>query len=391
MSIFLHVDMDAFFAAVEELDHPKWRNKPIIIGADPREGKGRGVVSTASYAARVFGVHSAMPISRAWKLCPQGIYTPPRMSRYKEVSLKVMEVFRSFTPQIQPISIDEAFLDVTGCARLFGTPKTIAQKVKDKVKKTTGLTCSVGVSWVKSLAKIASDMDKPDGLTYVPKGAELEFLAPLEVRKLWGVGPKAAQVMARENIHFVKDIQARSKKELIRIFGKAGGAHYWNMANAIDPREVHDNVKELSISHETTFMADVQDKDTLNRTLVWLCDKVASRLRANGQKGKVVTVKYRTEDFKTFTRRTTLAEAMDDTNTILETAKTLMAGLLKKTGKVRLLGVGVSGFATSSFKQRTLFEKKGEQRNLATEDAVDQVRKRFGSKAIIRGSLLKDD
>jgi len=383
--------MDAFFASVEELDNPALLGKPIIVGADPMGGKGRGVVSTCSYAAREFGVHSAMPISRAWKLCPHGIYTYPRMSRYVEVSEKVMAVFNSFTPLIQPISIDEAFLDITGSVRLFGDPSTIAEKIKAEVFNKTHLTCSVGVAWVKSLAKIASDINKPDGVTIVPKGHEKEFLAPLEVRKLWGVGPKAAKILADEHIHFAGDIQARSRTQIVSLFGKAGGSHIWNMANGLDVREVRDDEKARSISHETTFFADVNDEDTLNRTLLWLSDKVASRLRKHGIKGRVITVKYRTEDFKTYTKRITLGETVDDTSTLFETSRKLVAPLTKKKGKVRLLGIAVSRFTEGDeMQQMSLFDTGKKSLNTNTEKAVDQVRARFGKNAIVRGSLLDD-
>jgi DNA polymerase-4 len=388
MSVFMHIDMDAFFAAVEELDHPQWQGKPIIVGANPKEGRGRGVVSTASYAARAFGVHSALPIRQAWKRCPKGIYVRPRMGRYKEVSDEIMAIFRRFTPLIQPISLDEAFLDATGCERLFGKPADMARRIKREILDRTGLTCSVGISAVKSVAKIASDMEKPDGLTLVPAGTEKEFLAPLEVRKLWGVGPVAARILSGANIHIVADIQRRSKKDLIKLFGKAGGEHYWNMAMAIDPREVHDDEAAKSISHETTFLADEQDPEVLHRTLLWLADKVATRLRRHGVTGRIITLKYRTESFKTFTRRKTLPRGVIDTKGLYETARELLGRLAGKSTKVRLLGIGAAGLERAAGVQRSLFENGTRHRDEATETAVDRVRQRFGSSAIVRGSLL---
>ncbi len=391
MTSFLHIDMDAFFASVEELDNPGWRGKPIIVGSDPKEGRGRGVVSTASYAARKFGVGSAMPISRAWKRCPHAVFVRPRMSRYAEVSGHVMEIFKSFTPLIQPISLDEAFLDVTGSHRIFGDPVTIAKKVKKKVLDRTGLTCSVGVSSVKSVAKIASDMDKPDGLTTVPDGKETEFLAPLEVRKLWGIGPKAAKLLAGAGIRFVHELQRCSISELAGLVGKAGGEHFFNMANAIDPREVVDDEKALSISHETTFLSDVQDPDTVARTFLWLADKVGSRLRASGLKGRTISLKYRTESFKTYTRRLTLDNPVDDTGTLCETAKRLAVPLEGKGKKVRLLGIGITGLVPGRSRQMTLFEEGKRPRNEAFDRVVDRVRTRFGKGAIIRGSLMEEE
>jgi nucleotidyltransferase/DNA polymerase involved in DNA repair len=390
MTAFLHIDMDAFFAAVEELDHPEWRGKPIIVGADPRGGQGRGVVSTASYAARAFGVRSAMPIRQAWQRCPGGIYVRPRMARYTAVSEKVMDIFRSFTPRIQPISLDEAFLDVTGSMRLFGDPVAMARRIKDRIQSDTGLTASVGVSAVKSVAKIASDLEKPDGLTVVPEGGEKAFLAPLEVRRLWGVGPKACAVLERLGIRRVGDLQERSKGELVRIFGRAAGEHYLNMANAVDPREVHDDEEARSISHETTFLADVQDPEVIARTLLWLADKVASRMRKQGVRGHVVTLKYRTEDFRTITRRATLKQPLEHTNDLFETAKRLWKRFEGMGGKVRLLGIGVSRLESGGANQMTLFDRENRNREGAAEKAVDRVRARFGNRALFRGSLLDE-
>jgi len=389
MSVFMHIDMDAFFAAVEASDHPAWRGKPVIVGADPREGKGRGVVSTASYEARRFGVHSAMPISRAFRLCPDGIYVRPRMGRYQEVSDRIMAIFERFTPRIQPISLDEAFLDASGCERLFGAPERMALRIKEAVISETRLTCSVGLSRVKSVAKIASDFRKPDGLTVVPPGTERDFLAPLPVRKLWGVGPKAAAVLEREGIRTAGDIQTASVERMKALFGRAAGEHYWNMANAVDPREVTDDEESKSISHETTFHADVQDEDTLNRTLLWLADKVASRMRRHGLRCRTVTLKYRTESFRTFTRRRSLADPVADTASLYEAARSLMATLKGTSAKVRLLGIAASGLEADKGVQGVLFQGGRQVKNRASEAAVDRVRRRFGSGSILRGSLLR--
>ncbi len=389
MRTFLHIDMDAFFAAVEELDHPAWRGKPVIVGSDPAHGRGRGVVSTASYAARTYGVGSAMPISRAWKRCPHGIYVRPRMGRYMEVSEKIMAIFRSFTPEVQPTSLDEAFLDATGSTRLFGGAVSIAGRIKETILGETGLTCSVGISRIKSVAKIASDMEKPDGLTVVLEGTEKVFLAPLDVRRLWGVGQKAARVLAGAGIYKVGELQGRSKAELYRLFGKAAGAHYFNMAHAIDPREVNVEETAVSISHETTFLSDIQDRSTILRTLLWLADKVAARLRKHGVQGRVITLKYRTGDFKTFTRRVTLPDPAGDTNTIYETALRLAAKLEGRGKRVRLLGIGLSRLEPEKGVQQDLFDERGKRRRWAAEAAVDRVRARFGNRSIFRGRLLE--
>lgn len=390
MAVFMHIDMDAFFAAIEALDFPAYRGKPLVVGADPREGKGRGVVSTASYEAREYGIHSAMPIRHAYQRCPQAVFVRPRMKRYLEVSDTVMQVFRRFTPRIQPISLDEAFLDVTGCERLFGEAEAMARTIKDEVRQATGLTCSVGVSQVKSVAKVASDLEKPDGLTVVPAGEERALLAPLGIRKLWGIGPKAAGKLKQAGIHLVADIQARPKKELVALMGKAAGEHYWKMAHAIDPREVHDNEKVKSISHETTFISDARDPEVLQRTLLWLADKVATRLRRKGFVGRTITLKYRTASFRTYTRRTTLDRGTDHTDDLFETAKELLGRLACKGGAVRLLGISASGLETGQGRQGSLFDRGEDRKDHTTDDAVDRVRRKFGSKAIVRGSLLDE-
>ncbi|HVR70273.1 MAG TPA: DNA polymerase IV [Vicinamibacteria bacterium] len=377
----LHVDMDAFYAAVEQRDRPPLRGRPVIVGADPRGGRGRGVVATASYEARLFGVHSAMPISQAWRLCPQGCYVPPDMAKYARVSGQVMEILRRFTDCVEPISIDEAFLDVTASRRALGTGETIAQALKDVVRKETSLTASVGVATSKLVAKVASDLRKPDGLVVVPPGGEAALLAPLPVRRLWGVGPKMEEALARLGVSTIGELAALDPARLERRLG-THGHDLLLLARGIDDRPVvaaRDEAK--SVGHEHTYDVDTADLGRLRRTLLDLADSVAARLRAHGMRGRTVTLKYRDEDFRTLTRAETIAAPTDAGDRIFEVAWRLFE---KAHGgsKVRLLGVSVSGFAAGP--QLGLF---GQAPSRA--DALrDVVRERFGDDALTRASLL---
>jgi nucleotidyltransferase/DNA polymerase involved in DNA repair len=377
----LHVDMDAFYAAVEQRDRPELRGKPVIVGADPRGGRGRGVVATASYEARRFGVHSALPISQAWRLCPQGCYVPPDMAKYARVSGQVMEILRRFTDCVEPISIDEAFLDVTASRRALGTGETIARALKDAVRSETSLTASVGVATSKLVAKVASDLRKPDGLVVVPPGGEAALLAPLPVRRLWGVGPKMEEVLARLGVSTIGELAALDPARLERRLG-THGHDLLLLARGIDDRPVVSEHEEArSVGHEHTYDADTADLARLRRTLLDLADSVAARLRAHGLRGRTVTLKYRDEDFHTITRAETIPAPTDAGDRIFEVAWRLF-GKAHGRRKVRLLGISVSGFAKRP--QLGLF---GETPSRA--DALrDAVRERFGEDALTRASLL---
>src|SRR3989449_2504818 len=307
----LHVDMDAFYAAVEQRDRPELKGKPVIVGADPKGGRGRGVVATASYEARAFGVSSAMPISQAWKRCPHGVYLHPDMDKYAAVSRQVMEVLGRFSDWVAQVSIEEAFLDVTGSGRAFGDGETVAARLKAAVRKETRLTASVGVATSKLVAKVASDMRKPDGLVVVPPGTEAAFLAPLPVRRLWGVGPKMEELLARLGVQTIGDLAAVDPKRLERRLG-THGHDLLVLAKGMDEREVVSEPAEArSLGQEHTYDQDTDDPERLRRTLLELADGVARRLRRHGLKSRTVTLKYRDEAFRTFTRAETLASPTD--------------------------------------------------------------------------------
>jgi nucleotidyltransferase/DNA polymerase involved in DNA repair len=377
----LHVDMDAFYAAVEQRDRPELRGRPVIVGADPRGGRGRGVVATASYEARRFGVTSAMPISQAWRLCPHGCYVPPDMAKYARVSGQVMEVLGRFTDCVEPISIDEAFLDVTASRRALGGGETIGRALKDAVRAETSLTASVGVAASKLVAKVASDLRKPDGLVVVPEGTEAALLAPLPVRRLWGVGPKMEEVLARLGVSTIGELAALDPERLERRLG-THGHDLLLLARGIDDRPVHSAHEQAkSVGHEHTYDVDTADTARLRRTLLDLADSVAARLRAHGLRGRTVTLKYRDEDFRTLTRAETIPAPTDAGDRLFEVAWRLFQKAHGRR-KVRLLGVSVSGFADRP--QLGLF---GESPSRA--DALrDVVRERFGDDALTRASLL---
>ena len=383
----LHVDMDAFFAAVEQRDHPEYRGKPVIVGADPRNGKGRGIVATCSYEARKFGIHSAQPISEAWRLCPQGIYVHPEMNKYARASERMLAVLLEFTDLVEQVSIDEAFLDVTGSSRLLGSGVEIARKIKERIHQDQRLTASVGVAANKFVAKVASDLRKPDGLVVVEPGHEEAFLAPLEIRRLWGVGAKTEAQLHRIGVREIGQLARLERADLIRRLGKSG-EHLWQLAHGIDDRVVSPEEGFKSIGHEITFDRDTADRELLHDTLLGLAEKVAQRLRSHGASGRTITVKLREADFSTFTRRVTLSKPADTTEKIFPVAWKLMQ-LLIRTGKlVRLIGIYASNLATpEDAGQLQLFDSIPEKdRRLAS--ALDSITHRYGDGAITRATLV---
>ena len=336
----IHADLDAFYAAVEQLDNPELRGKAVMVGGRP---DGRGVVATASYEARKFGVRSAMPMATAVRHCPEGIIVRPRFDRYREVSAQVMDVFRSITPVIEPQSLDEAYLDITEATgeRL---PLAIAIDVKERIRQEVGLTISVGLGTGKCVAKIASDLQKPDGLVVVPIGQEAEFLAPLEVGKLVGVGPKSAARLRDDGIHTIGQLAAMPDDWFGRRFGKRG-ADIRARARGMDDEPVRTSRETKSISSETTFPQDLSEVEDILPMVERLSGSVADSLAGKGFAGRTVTVKIRLSDYTTFTRQTTLPEATNDDATIAATAWTLLEREMTPGRAFRLLGVGVSGFA----------------------------------------------
>lgn len=336
----LHADLDAFYAAVEQLDNPDLVGKPVLVGGRPEN---RGVVATASYEARVFGVHSAMPMKTAVRRCPQGIIVHPRFSRYKEMSNQVMDIFRSVTDLIEPLSMDEAYLDITQAVTTGKRPLEVALDLKQQVKEETGLTVSVGVSTNKTVAKICSDLNKPDGLVVVPPGEEAEFLAPLAVGKISGIGPKTVEKLHRDGVETIGQLADRSLDWFAQTFGvRAEGVR--DRASGVDLSPVQSHRETKSVSAESTFASDLNEPDLLREQLVRLAGNVARHLESSGLQGKTVTVKARLADFTTFTRQVTLSGPTAVEETILEKAWELLSRELTPERSFRLLGVGVSSF-----------------------------------------------
>ncbi len=380
----LHVDMDAFYASVEVRDRPELRGQPIIVGGL----NGRGVVCAASYEARVFGVHSAMPITTARRLCPSGVYLPVRMQHYVVISRQIRDILHSFTPLVEPLSLDEAFLDVSGCIGLFGAGEAIARQIKTRIHAETGLIASVGVAPNKFLAKLASDHGKPDGLVVVPADKVKEFLAPLPVGRLWGVGAKGEKRLHALGLHTVGQIAQLPEKVLVGHFGDHGG-HLWRLAHGFDERTVVADREAKSISTETTFAADLSDREALKVWLLDLVDHLASRLRSHGLRARTIELKVRASDFHTQIRSQSLAEATDVTQVLWEAAKTLFdRTVAKELLPVRLLGVGASRLTTNRAVQGDLFDGQSSKQS-EIDQAVDGIRKQFGAAAIQRGSLLE--
>ncbi|GAB4254634.1 DNA polymerase IV [Deferrisoma sp.] len=387
----LHVDMDAFYASVEVLDRPELRGKPVIVGADPQGGRGRGVVAAASYEARRFGVRSALPISQAWKRCPQGVYLRPRFGRYEEVSRQVFAVFGRYTDRVEPLSIDEAFLDLTGCERLVGDGPAAARRLKDEIRRELGLTASVGVAPNKFLAKIASDLDKPDGLVVVPPGEEAAFLAPLPVTRIWGVGPRTAEALARIGVRTVGDLQRLRREDLAARFGSAG-ADLWRLARGLDDRPVEPPGEPKSLGAEMTFPEDVDDRETVRLALLDLCDRVGARLRRHGLRARGVTLKFRDEAFRTVTRAAALEPPTDLGEDLFGAVEALLGRVpWPRGGRVRLVGVQAGRLVPSEAGwQPELFARAPDRRRAAAR-ARDAVEERFGRKTLVRAALLDRD
>jgi DNA polymerase-4 len=377
----LHVDMDAFYAAVEVLDDPSLRGKPIIIGAP----EGRGVVSSASYEARRFGVRSAMPVGQALRLCPTAIVVPPHFARYVELSGQVMQLFRDVTPLVEPLSIDEAFLDVRGVRRLWGSPGVIARDLRRRVKEETGLTCSIGAAATKHVAKMASTISKPDGLLIVAEADTARFLAPRSVRALWGVGPKASEALESRGIRTVSDVLATPRPVLERALGPAMGERIWHLARGIDPRQVDTLRVEKSVGHEETFDEDVTDAVVLRTELRRLADRVGARLRHGGWEASSVAVKVRFSDFTTISRSLTLSEPTAVGQRIGRAALDLFAAV-DQALPVRLIGVRAERLVPAGAAPPALWDDDEEWRRV--EDALDGAAARFGRGAVTRAALL---
>lgn len=377
----LHVDMDAFYASVEVLDDASLAGKAVVVGG----WEGRGVVSSATYEARRFGVRSAMTVAQALRLCPHAIVVPPHFERYAALSRQVMGIFHDVTPLVEPLSIDEAFLDVSGARRLWGAPGEIARMIRARVAGETGLVCSVGVAATKHVAKIASTLSKPDGLLIVSAPETASFLAGLPVGTLWGVGPKAAAALEARGIRLVSDVLTTPRRVIERALGSAGGARVWQLAHGEDPREVETTRVEKSIGHEETFREDTADMSVLRSELRRLADRVAARVREGGWVAATIALKLRYADFTTLTRAMTLPEPTDVGQRIGDVAIGLL-GAVELSQPVRLIGVRAEKLQPGGASALALWDDDEDWRRV--DAALDDARDRFGGGAVTRASVL---
>jgi len=419
----MHVDMDAFFASIEQLDHPEYKGHPVIVGGL----SSRGVVATCSYEARKFGVHSAMPISRAKKLCPDGIYVYPRMDRYKEVSEQIFSIMKEFTPYIEPLSVDEAFLEVSGMSTMYSGPKALGRAIKDRVFEETGLIISAGLAPNKFLAKLASDLDKPDGLVVIPYGREKEILAPLPIKRIWGVGPRTEKILKTGGFHLMRHIQALpDESSLIPLVGNQA-RRIWELANGIDDRPVETDRKIQSIGAEETYEEDLTDGGAIELEFRYFANRLSKRLRKRNLLGHTVSIKVRYDDFTTVSRQKRLDTPSDHEHVFFETALILWNKLMQdKTSKqpkgtkkdvemlgattkvksrnskyssskeitfmeppgpIRLLGLTVSGLDEEVPMQDSLFESPQDETEDKLASVLDSLESKFGETVIMSGAL----
>ena len=383
--MILHVDMDAFYASVEMRDRPELQGRPVIVGGTP---EGRGVVAAANYEARKFGVHSAMPSARAKRLCPHATLLPCRMDRYAEVSRQIRDIFHRYTPLVEPLSLDEAFLDVTGSESLFGSSVEIGRQIKQEISESLQLVASAGVAPNKFLAKLASDLEKPDGFVVVDPDRVQQFLDPLPVGRLWGVGRVTGRVFERLGVRTIRDLRDLPPETLRQHFGDHGG-HLRELSHGIDNRRVVPDREAKSVSHETTFAEDIEDIEVLRAWAIELTEQVARRLRRHNLSGRTVHLKVRFSDFRTITRSTTLPRPTNVTQELWRTTDQMLSTRLPATHlAVRLLGVGVSGFDNPEQTQLSLFDDKGREAQAKLDQAADRIREKFGSPSIGRASGL---
>ncbi|MGE5598919.1 MAG: DNA polymerase IV [Bacteroidota bacterium] len=383
----IHLDMDAFYAAVEQHDHPALRGRPVIVGGPPDS---RGVVSTCSYEARRYGVRSAMPLREAARLCPEGIFVPGRISRYIEVSRQVFAILDQYSPLVEPLSLDEAFVDVTGCERLFGPAPCIARQMVARIREELGLSASAGVAPNKFLAKVASDLRKPGGFVVVRPGEEEDFLADLPVGRLWGVGPKTEEHLRRPGLRTIGALRAVPRAALVASLGEAGALLH-DLSRGRDDRPVTAGEAAKSIGQEITFQRDTDDREYLAGTLLLLVDRVARRARKSGVRGRTVVLKLRDQEFVTVTRRRTLDRPTDREEAIYETARAMAEDLAWGRGKVRLIGISLTNLrGADTGLQGALFGAEAAGGRLdRLHRAVDGVREKFGEDAIKRAAALR--
>lgn len=386
--MIIHVDMDAFYASVELRDRPELAQRPVVVGGTPQ---GRGVVAAASYAARQYGIHSAMPMAQALKRCADLVILPTRMSYYVAVSAQIQAIFQRYTPLIEPLSLDEAFLDARGSEKLFGSSITIGRRIKDEIRRELQLVASVGVAPNKFLAKVASDIDKPDGFRVVPEDGVQPFLDPLPLNRLWGVGKVTEGELRRHGLQTIADVRRRGEAFLVQRFG-SNGTHLWQLAHGVDSRPVVPEREAKSISHEITFDRDISDRVVLEDYLLQLTEAVSARLRRDGRKARTVSLKVRYHDFRTLTRRLTLSQAEDTSQVIWRAALTVFRRRLPvQLPPVRLLGVGVGGLEQTAAQQADLFDTATSAQQRSLDEVADRIRARFGAKSLRRGCPARSD
>ncbi|MEM9410339.1 MAG: DNA polymerase IV [Planctomycetota bacterium] len=390
--MILHIDMDAFYASIEIRDNPELAGLPVVVGGSPQ---GRGVISAASYEARRFGVHSAMSSAEALRRCRDLVFIRPRMNHYAAISKQIRNIFFKYTSLVEPIAFDEAFLDVNGCERLFGDAVTIARKIKNEILNETGLVASAGVAPNKFLAKLASDLEKPDGLTVVDPERVQAFLDPLPIKRIWGIGKATEQKFLSLGVRTVRDLRQLPKQTMQYRFGILSD-HFWNLSRGIDSRSVVPDRHAKSISHETTFRFDIDDVETLKAWTLELSDQVARRLRRYEILGRTVNLKVRFNDFRTITRSNTLSGPTCSSKELSETAANLLVTTLAPSNRlqleqgVRLLGVGVSNLKRPHDRQQMLlFDQQENEKMDRFDQASDQIKDKFGAHAIRRASSVE--
>ena len=380
----LHVDMDAFFASVTERDHPELKGKAVVIGAGIR-----GVVTSANYEARKFGIKAAMPVGRAQRLAPHAIFIPPDHKRYSEVSEHIMEIFHSFTPLVEPISLDEAFLDVTKAKRLLGDGRAIATAIRAKVEEQEGITCSVGIASSKFIAKLASQRCKPNGMLEIPTDRVLTFLHPLPVSALWGVRPKTNEVLEQLGLHTVGNIAQTPPQTLIRALGQAAGESLYELAWGRDDRDVIAEEPDKSISAAETFDRDIDDPEIISKEILRMCEKASSRMRERSLFSKTISLKVRFADFTTVNRSKTLALPIDTTHEIYEVAKSLYDGLKLGRSRIRLVGVSLENLHSHTHEQLELGGRESSWREV--QGGSDAAKGRFGGDSVRPGRLIDQE
>lgn len=384
MTVILHVDMDAFYASVAELDHPEYKGKALVVGAGVR-----GVVLSANYEARKFGIRAAMPVGRAKRMAPHAIFIAPEHHRYSEISARIMAIFHSYTPLVEPISLDEAFLDVTGSQKLFGTGREIAAKIREQVEKEEGITCSVGLAQSKFIAKLASQHCKPNGMLEIKADRILEFLHPLPVRAIWGVGPKTAESLERLGLHTVSDIAHTPRATLIRALGEATGASLYELAWGRDYRDVIPDEPEKSIGNEETFSEDLDNPEEILREFLRMTEKATARLRERSLFAKTISIKIKFADFSSLTRSKTVPIAIDNTHDTYEVVKALYLALRNEGARIRLVGVSLSQLQEGAPVQLELGARERGWREADT--AIDRAQARFGRGSVRPGRLIRPE